>query len=261
MGLGWLDVKALSFNWLLMLEKEHVLWIAKESNYKEALGTALAANPVVKWYFCNLAPEKREFFERITQDKEPSPQEAREAEITVMEAINDWIVYVFKPERYDELVFLKWDDSELTSIVNFSDRRVLDIGAGTGRLTFVAAKEARVVYAIEPVANLRRYLKEKAMRLDVNNLYVCDGVLTDIPFEDAFFDITMGGHVFGDEPEEEYKEMLRVTKPGGQIVLFPGNSDKDDEIHNFLISKGFQWKRFEEPGDGMKRAYWKIAED
>ncbi|OAA31591.1 hypothetical protein AT15_05820 [Kosmotoga arenicorallina S304] len=257
MGLGWLDVKELNFNWLLMLEREHVLWISNDCKIEDALGTALAANPAMKWYFCNLVPERREFFENITEGKNPSQKEARKAEIAVMEAINDWIVYIFKPERYDELEFLKWDDSELTSIVDFSGKRVLDIGAGTGRLTFVATRKARVVYALEPVTNLRRYLKEKALKLGVNNLYVCDSVLTDIPFENAFFDVTMGGHVFGDEPEKEYSEMLRVTKPGGQVVLFPGNNNKDNEIHEFLVSQNFSWKIFEEPGDGFKRAYWK----
>jgi len=256
-GLGWLDVKEISFNWLLMLEKEHVLWISSGCEIESDLGTALAANPSVKWYFCNLVPERREFFEKITQGKNPSRKEARKAEIAVMEAINDWVVYIIKPERYDELAFLNWDDSELTSIVDFFGKRVLDIGAGTGRLTFVATKKAKAVYAVEPVTNLRRYLKEKAEKLDVNNLYVCDGILTDIPFESDFFDITMGGHVFGDEPQKEYSEMLRVTKPGGQIVLFPGNNDRDNEIHKFLVSQNFSWKRFEEPGDGVKRAYWK----
>lgn len=67
----------------------------------------------------------------------------------------------------------------------------------------------------------------------------------------------MGGHVFGDTPEEEYKELLRVTKPGGMIILCPGNGDKDNEIHRFLVDKGFEWSRFEEPRDGIKRKYWK----
>lgn len=54
--------------------------------------------------------------------------------------------------------------------------------------------------------------------------------------------------------------MLRVTKPGGMVILCPGNSDVDNDIHGFLASQGFQWARFEEPpggGGGMKRKYWK----
>jgi hypothetical protein len=52
--------------------------------------------------------------------------------------------------------------------------------------------------------------------------------------------------------------MARVTKPGGMVILCPGNNDRDNEAHDFLTSRGFAWSRFEEPGDGMKRKYWKV---
>jgi len=68
----------------------------------------------------------------------------------------------------------------------------------------------------------------------------------------------MGGHVFGDHPEEEYAEMVRVTKPGGMVILCPGNNDRDEGWHSFLVDQGFEWSRFEEPGDGIKRKYWKV---
>jgi calcineurin-like phosphoesterase family protein len=67
----------------------------------------------------------------------------------------------------------------------------------------------------------------------------------------------MAGHVFGEQPEKEYQEMLRVTKLGGMIILCPGNNDNDNSTHDFLISNDFEWSRFEEPSDGMKRKYWK----
>jgi ubiquinone/menaquinone biosynthesis C-methylase UbiE len=117
---------------------------------------------------------------------------------------------------------------------------------------------ADTVFAIEPVNNLRSYLKHKAFKKGFNNIYPVDGLITDIPFPDNYADITMGGHVFGDSPDLENKELIRVTKLGGMIILCPGNSDKDNEVHDFLISKGFQWSRFEEPRDGWKRKYWKI---
>jgi hypothetical protein len=84
-----------------------------------------------------------------------------------------------------------------------------------------------------------------------------DGLITDIPFEDGFADVTMGGHVFGDHPEEECEELLRVTKAGGMVILCPGNVDKDNDAHRVLVSEGFSWSRFEEPEDGIKRKYWK----
>jgi len=81
--------------------------------------------------------------------------------------------------------------------------------------------------------------------------------LAEIPFPDRFADITMGGHVFGENPHAEYRELLRVTRSGGMIILCPGNSDRVDDIHGSLLAKGFSWSRFEEPQDGWERKYRK----
>ena len=140
---------------------------------------------------------------------------------------------------------------------NFEGKRVLDIGAGTGRLALAVAGLARSVYAVEPVARLRRYLLEQAHELGHGRVYAVDGLITEIPFEDRFSDITMAGHVFGDEPEREIGELERVTCRGGTVILCPGNSDVDNDSHAALTGHGYAWDRFEEPRDGMKRKYWK----
>ena len=151
--------------------------------------------------------------------------------------------------------------AELTALVDFTGKTVIDVGAGTGRLALLAAEAgAAAVFAAEPVANLRRYLKERARARGLRNVFPVDGLITDLPFPDTFADVVMGGHVFGDEPEAEYAELARVVRPGGMIILCPGNGDRDDARHAFLIAAGFRWSRFEEPGDGMKRKYWKVCE-
>ena len=86
-----------------------------------------------------------------------------------------------------------------------------------------------------------------------------DGLITRIPFPDDFLDALIAGHTFGDEPEAEHAEMARVVEPGGLVVLCPGNDDVDDERHAFLVERGYEWSRFEEPGDGLMRKYWRTA--
>jgi ubiquinone/menaquinone biosynthesis C-methylase UbiE len=75
-----------------------------------------------------------------------SEKEVREAELSVMRSLEDWLVYVIDPKIYDKQPFLNWDSKELLEVVDFNDKIVLDIGAGTGRLAFVAAKTAKTVY-------------------------------------------------------------------------------------------------------------------
>jgi SAM-dependent methyltransferase len=257
-GLGWLDVSQLDFNLLLLLEPLHAAHLAQRKP-DAAMGPALHAHPAVEWYLAHIHPPVRTYLDacKTIAPANPSPGEVRHAEVDVLNAMHDWLIYVFDPEKYDQLEFLAWDDNSLLEMADFRDKVVLDIGSGTGRLAFTVAPLARVVYAVEPVANLRRFLREKRARLGINNLYPSDGVLAQIPFEDDFADILMAGHVFGEDFEAEYTEMTRVVHDGGMILLHPGtNAIHDDEAHHFLVAKGFAFDTFEEPSDGLKRKYW-----
>jgi SAM-dependent methyltransferase len=263
MSVNWIDVTSLSFNSLLLLEREQLSWFPGWLPEKE-LAIALSGNPAVAWYLQHKCPDLKDWVIKILSrdELEYSTVDLRESEIAVMNAINDLLVYVIDPELYDQLPFLGWDDAELTELVDLQGKVVIDVGAGTGRLSFIAAQEgAGAVFAVEPVGNLRRYIKEKAREESRRNIFPLDGLITDIPLPDSFADVCLGGHVFGDDPEEEYLEMTRVTKAGGMVALIPGNSDRDEGWHDFLVEKGFQWSRFMEPGDGWKRKYWKIHQN
>jgi ubiquinone/menaquinone biosynthesis C-methylase UbiE len=142
-------------------------------------------------------------------------------------------------------------------MLDFTGATVIDVGAGTWRLSLLVAAQAKTVFAVEPVANLRAYLKQKAQAKGFRNVYPVDGLITSLPFPEQFADVTMGGHVFGEDLEAEYQELLRVTKVGGMIILCPGNNDTDNDAHRFLVDQGFNWSRFEEPQDGWKRKYWR----
>ncbi|MBI4928303.1 MAG: class I SAM-dependent methyltransferase [Anaerolineae bacterium] len=194
---------------------------------------------------------------RMSQGGEP-PAQVRAAEIVVLESMEDLLVYALDPAIYQNLPISAWDDSELTGVADFSGKRVIDVGAGTGRLTFAVAHLARVVYCVEPVENLRNFIRIQAQARALNNIYAVDGLITQLPFEDGFADVVMGGHVFGDLLDEEYAEMRRVARTGGTIILCPGSSVGGAEHpHRFLLAQGFSWSEFEEPGDGMKRKYWR----
>ncbi len=261
MKLDWIDTTNLSFNTLLLLERVQLSWMPGYVP-EEELAIALNANPVVEWYVRHKCPDLNSWVDRVlsAQPSSPTPsgERIRQAEIAILNHINDWVVYSVDPAIYDALPFLGWDSDELTSITDFSGKTVIDIGSGTGRLAFTAAKQAAVVFAVEPVDNLRLYIKQKARRQQISNVFSVDGLITDLPFPDGFADITMGGHVFGTRPESEYLEMKRVTKPDGMIIQCPGTSMQETEAHEYLVSQGFEWSVFEEPDDGPKRKYWRV---
>jgi SAM-dependent methyltransferase len=255
-----MDVSNISFNALLLLEQVQLSWLPGWLPEKE-LKIALKANPAVEWYLRHKCPPLNEWLDHlksIDQDiHDYSPAEIRQAEVAILASMTDLIVYAVDPSVYDAQPFLNWDSMELLSLADFTGKTVIDVGAGTGRLSLAVAEFAQSVFAVEPVTNLRKYLKQKAQARNLKNVYSVDGLITDMPFPCEFADITMAGHVFGEYLDLEYNELARVTKTGGMIILCPGNNDKDNDAHQFLVSHGFEWSRFEEPRDGLKRKYWK----
>lgn len=258
-GIGWLDVSQLDFNALLLLEPLQIEYLATRTP-DEVMGTALQAHPAVQWYFQQLCPPMIDYVKACLSlaKANPNSYEVRQAEVAVMSRIQDWLVYALDPDIYDKLEFMGWDDQSLLGMADFKSKTVLDIGSGTGRLAFTVAPQAEMVYAVEPIANLRRYLWKKREELGVDNVFPIDGSLTQIPFPDDFADIIMAGHVFGDAGEAEYTELRRVTRDGGMILLHPGtNLTTENQTHRFLMNTGFKWDTFEEPGEVLKRKYWK----
>ena len=261
MSLNWIDVTNLSFNTLLLLEREQLSWLPGWLPEPE-LATALKANPAVEWYLRHKSPDLNPWIDQVLSQTDPNatPGEIRQAENTILRTINDLVVYAVDPQIYADMPFLGWDSSELSDLTDFCGKIVVDIGSGTGRLAFIAAEAgARAVFAVEPVGNLRIFLKEAAHQRGFKNVYTMDGLITDLPFPDDFIDIVMGGHVFGGHPKAEQAEMVRVVKPGGMVILCPGNNDTDEGWHQYLVDQGFEWSRFDEPGDGIKRKYWKTV--
>ena len=262
MSVDWIDITTLSFNNLLLLERVQLSWFPGWLPEAE-LALALRANPVVEWYLRHKCPEIIPWLDQVLfyhpQVSPPSADQVRQAELKILGTINDLLVYAIDPAIYDAQPFLGWDSNELRQLADFSHKLVIDIGSGTGRLALVAAECAAAVFAVEPVANLRHYIQRKAHAHHFVNIFPVDGVITDLPFPAGFADITMGGHVFGDQPEAEHAEMKRVTKPGGMIILCPGTSTGEIKAHDYLISQGFNCSEFDEPTEGPKRKYWKVC--
>ena len=248
---------------LLLLEDCHFQWIGEDRNRRE-WAMLLKSRPYIGYYICHKSPGKAAWVDGLQREfaDEPLPDcdTLRRMEQTLIAGLEDWIVYVLESDTYQRQAFLGWDEKELTGMTTWEGKRVVDIGSGTGKQAFAVAPLCRSVYCVEPVYNLRKYLKQRAEREGISNLYVTDGLMTSLPFEDGFADVITSGHVFGDFPEAEVSQMLRVVKPGGMVILIPGGNDEDTQGHCFLVNSGFAWAKVYFPADGYKRKYWKVKE-
>ncbi|MEC9485111.1 MAG: methyltransferase domain-containing protein [Candidatus Izemoplasma sp.] len=260
--LGWIDLSHYNFHVVILLEPIQLKWMVKYKD-QQSLGLRLHHYPYVIWILKHKAPSLCKTFKELETSYQILPDNTtlKDIESAFIQSLEDWIIYVTDLNIYDQLSFNNWDDQALLSLTDFKGKTIVDIGSGTGSQLFRMTPNAKNAYGVEPIGHLRTYLKEKAPSLELTHVYIVDGLLTEIPFHDHFSDITVTGHVFGDLPEEELDELERITKPGGTIILMPGNDDRDNEVHSFLLKNGFKYDRFFEsgpsPSHGWKRKYWK----
>ena len=99
---------------------------------------------------------------------------------------------------------------------------VLDLGCGDGTTAVPAARLGADVLGVDIASYLVEAGNARAQSLGLTNLRFQQGDASDLSeFEDDSFDlvISMFGAMFAPRPFDVAKEMVRVTRPGGRIVM------------------------------------------
>lgn len=107
--------------------------------------------------------------------------------------------------------------------------KVLDLGCGDGTTALPAARLGAEVLGIDIARNLVEAGSRRAAELGVMNCTFQEGDAADLQhLPDQSFDLVLSifGAMFASRPFEVAKEMVRVTRPGGRIVM--GNWIPDD---------------------------------
>jgi SAM-dependent methyltransferase len=156
------------------------------------------------------------------------------------------LLYRHEPELYDRLVSAERLHPDVLSWLPDDVERIVEVGAGTGRLTLELIHRAGEVVAVEPAAPLRQLLERKLSRLDPRHrVRVVHGFFDDLPVPDDFADLVVAcsaltpASAHGGDPG--LAEMERVCRPGGRVVIvWPNHLD-------WLVAHGYRYTSF--PGE------------
>src|SRR5215213_2180110 len=102
------------------------------------------------------------------------------------------------------------------------DLNVLDLGAGDGTTAIPAAKAGANVLAVDIASNLVEAGNERAKNEGLINCTFREGDATNLhELKNESFDLVVSkfGAMFAPRPFDVAKEMVRVTRPGGKIVM------------------------------------------
>jgi ubiquinone/menaquinone biosynthesis C-methylase UbiE len=130
-----------------------------------------------------------------------------------------------------------WEKGDFTAIAQFMRQsgevvveslgikppiRVLDLGSGDGTTALPLARLGADVLGVDIASNLVEAGNRRAREAGLSRLKFQEGDAANLEgIADRSFDLTLTvfGAMFASKPFDVAKEMVRVTKPGGRIVM------------------------------------------
>lgn len=113
-------------------------------------------------------------------------------------------------------------DSLIDTLGVTRDMEVLDLGCGDGTTAVPAARRGARVLGVDIAANLVAAGNVRARDAGLSNLFFREGDASHLDeIDDDRFDLVISifGAMFAPKPFDVAREMVRVTRPGGRIVM------------------------------------------
>ena len=132
--------------------------------------------------------------------------------------------------KYDELANKHYEKiaSLLMDRVDCTGKRVVDIGCGTGILSFIGLeKGAFHMSCVDPSQNMLDMCMKKSVSKGYSKELISfsKGDSKRLPFDDASFDVVLSNMVLGMIPDQQDAliEFNRILRPGGILARYSGS--------------------------------------
>jgi SAM-dependent methyltransferase len=245
-------------------KKSRVLPVQKTLRRAEklALESAPQANPQVARALAELAPALRWWGRRQTAERlEELIRGRRQAAVTddpvarrlleagkELRALQAEIRSSFDQDSADEEHFPSTIDPRIYHVQllldflgELSGRRVLDAGCGKGRFARILKERcpAADVWGLDISEEMLRYVPE--------GIHTRQGMLTDLPFEDGWFDAVYAVESLEHavEIEAAVGELCRVTRPEGRVFIIDKSAARTGRLETPPWEKWFGRRELE----------------
>ena len=152
--------------------------------------------------------------------------------------------YQSEGDRYEALVsredYLGNIRRAIDEIISVDGLDILDLGAGTGRLTLLLARRAKSIRAFDASAEMLRVCRERLVASGLSNWQVDVADHRQLPVHDRSVDLVVSGWSVSylavwdqehgqTELDKWLIEMERVLRSGGTIILFESLGTGNEE--------------------------------
>lgn len=126
----------------------------------------------------------------------------------------------------------------LTAKLTPRGAKVLECAGGTGELSFAVATKAESVLCTDNSEQMLEVARQKAEKKGVDNIGFERRNIFHLDDPDETYDIVIAGNVLHllDSPENAVRELYRVTKRGGKILLPTFMTRNDSKLSDVLLT-------------------------
>lgn len=206
----------------------------------EDVAAALAGRPRELFAVASaLPPARGERLLRLSQ--RPAPAGEREAAGRRLVRAAFWyLVYELAPDLWARLAAAETIAPALVADLPADGARVLEVAAGTGRLTAALAARAARLLALEPCPPLRERLRRR-----LPGVWVAAAAGHRLPVVSGWADLVVSCATFGPDPplggEEVRRELEQCARPGGLVALV------SPEAPEWWRADGYESRTYPEP--------------